>query len=248
MKSLLGMPDRAIEKQKEQKAAFLSTLEGTQEQLRDAGINYRIIGSLATHAHLGNRSSVSIPPLDYNRPGAATADQSIPDIDIIVPRVDLPAARQIRQDVLDTEFPVKIGLAVPTTEIDFLPDESASFLTHKNLRVPVSTELFHAEMVSLDGVDIQTIPLDTLFHTYGTFGGMIRHKDLPLLRELAKNNPESSEDTQQFHTYQRARRSASPGEYRFGRAVEAFNERVSPRVRNEFFKYALKAADILGKR
>lgn len=232
-----------------QKTAFLDQLAGVQETFREKGIDYRIIGSLASHAFLGSDGAEGVPSLNFNREGAATPDQRVPDIDLIVPRDDLPVAREMRKKLIESSFPVKLGLANPTTEIDFLPKEDASLLTHKDMALPVSNELFRSETVPLHGVDIQTVPLDTLIHTFGTFGGKIRHKDVALLYALMRANDEPSDpETAVFHKYQKERRRRSPGQYLFLRTVEAFDAKAPRRLRNEMYRCALKAADILGKR
>lgn len=232
-----------------QKAAFLDQLADVQDTFHEKGIDYRIVGSLASHAFLGANGVEGVPPLDFNRKGAATPDQRVPDIDLIVPRDDLPGAREIRKKLLESSFPIKLGLANPTTEIDFLPEEEASFLTHKDIALPVSSELFRSETVPLHGVDLQTIPLDTLVHTFGTFGGKIREKDMPIISALIRANPNPPHpETAVFHQYQKERRKKSPGRYRFDRVVEGFNKKAPRRLRNEMYRCALKAADILGKR
>lgn len=231
----------------ESKEAFLHQLDAVQEQFRSEGIDYRIVGSLASHALIGANSD--IPEVSFNRPGAATPDQRVPDIDMVVPRKNLSAARDIRQQTIDSNFPIKIGLAIPTTEIDFRPYDETSSLTHKSINLPISNKLFQAEMASFHGVDIQTVPTETLLHTFGTFGGKIRHKDLPIIRALMRSNPHAhNPETDVFHEFQQLRRKISPGEYRLGRTIEAIEEKVPRRLRNELYKYALKGADVLGKR
>jgi hypothetical protein len=234
----------------QRKHAFLNTLTEVQDEFEKKGIDYRIIGSLASHAYLGLELDDDVTPLDYDRKGAATADQQVPDIDMIVPRVDLSGAREIRANTLTSAQPVKLGLANPTTEIDYRPDGDQSFLTHKNIHLPVASELFRAEEgISLEGVPIKTIPLDTLIHTFGTFGGKVRQKDLPIIKALMRKSDQSSDPrTDVFHDFQSLRRELSPREYKFSLAVETFNNKAPRRLKNELYRVALVAADILGKR
>lgn len=234
----------------QRKEAFLSTLDEVQGELTQKGIDYRIIGSLASHAHLFPDTPTTVKPLDYNRKGAVTPDQRVPDIDLIVPRSDLPEARRIREHFLETPFPVKLGLANPTTDIDYRPDEDESFLTHKSVTIPVDNDLLRPEDgVSLEGVPIKTVPLDTLIHTYGTFGGTVREKDLPIIKALMrKSNAPSDPRINAFHTFQKERRKVSPIEHRFSLATEAFSSKAPRWLRNELMRAALIAADLTGRR
>lgn len=233
----------------QQKDAFLTTLADVQAEFQQKGIEYRIIGSLASHAYLDPIPG-AIAPLNYNRAGAATADQRVPDIDLIVPRADLAGAREIRAHTLHADQPVKLGLANPTTDIDFRPDEEVSYLTHKHIALPVDNELLRAETdLSLEGTPIQTIPLETLIHTYGTFGGHIRQKDMPTLKALIKQaDTPFAPGMKVFHDFQKERRKTSPNEYMALLAAEAFESHVPRIVRNEMFRVALVAATLMGKR
>lgn len=233
----------------QRKEAFLETLANVQEELDGKGIDYRVIGSLASHAYLDSPST-EITPLNYDRPGAACPDQKVPDIDLIVPRADLVEARKIRTKALTGIQPVKVGVAIPTTDIDFRPGESESFLTHKDITLPVDSDLFRVqEDVSLEGVPIKTMPIDTLAHTYGTFVGRVRQKDMPIIKELIrKSDGPPDPRTRVFHEFQRQRRKRSPGEHRFNLAFQAFEDNTPRRMRNEMYRAALVAADLLGKR
>lgn len=241
MKQLNLPPDERMK-------AFHDTLANIQDEFNAKGIDYRIIGSLASHALLDSGQN-DIPPLNYDRKGAATPDQRVPDIDLIVPRTDLVGAREIRANALKGIQPVKLGLANPTTEIDFRPDEDQSYLTHKDISLPVESELFRAEEATLEGTPIKTVPIDTLVHTFGTFGGRVRQKDIPVIKALIRQNDAPSDPrTDVFHEFQSQRRKTSPGEHRRSLAIEAVTSRVPDRLRNEFYRVALIAADVLKMR
>lgn len=244
------MANHSSAQYEQQREAFLGQLNAAQERLRERGVDFRVIGSVASHAYLQELGGDNaLPPLDYDRPGAATLDQRVPDIDMIVPRQDLSVARELRTQLGESDFPVKLGFAASTTEIDFRPGETHSYLTHKDIRVLVDNELLDVRTPTLDGVAVQTLPLDTLTHTYGVFGGKVRRKDMPVMKELirAKTGP-SDPRTEAFHQYHRERRRRSPGQYRVDRTIEYAKGAVSPRIRNELYKHALKAADLLGRR
>lgn len=232
----------------ERKDAFLDTLAEVQDEFDQKGIDYRIIGSLASHAYLDANHN-DIPPLNFNRKGAATPDQQVPDIDLIVPRADLAGAREVRTKALTKVQPVKLGLANPTTEIDFRPDEDTSFLTHKDVILPVDSDLFSAEEAKLEQVPIQTVPINTLVHTFGTFGGRVRQKDVPIIKALIREGDSPVDPrTKVFHDFQLQRRKRSPGEHRRSLVIEAVTNKAPARLRNEFYRAALVAADILKMR
>lgn len=72
---------------------FLDGLVELQDMFESRGVEYRIIGSLATSAYTEDPGSCS---LDFNRKGAVKLDQRVPDIDLIVPRSELPIVREFR--------------------------------------------------------------------------------------------------------------------------------------------------------
>lgn len=233
----------------QRKDAFFETLIQVQGEFDRKGIDYRIIGSLASHAYLGPNEE-NVASLDYNRKGAATPDQKVPDIDLIVPRSDLKGAREMRSRALKTLQPVKLGLANPTTDIDFRPNEPESFLTHKDIALPVDSDLFRIEEgISLEDVPIQTVPINTLIHTFGTFGGIVRRKDISIIEALKRKSDEPLDPRMSvFRDFQDQRRVVSPVEHHRLLAIQAFNERAPRRVRNELYRVALVGADMLGKR
>jgi hypothetical protein len=65
---------------------FLDDLALTQEWFDAKGIDYRVVGSVAASAYLDPPGHTS---LDFDRQGASTASQRVPDIDLI--EIDLRA-------------------------------------------------------------------------------------------------------------------------------------------------------------
>lgn len=231
---------------------FLDQLAATQERLVKDEVDYRIVGSLATQAYL-EEAGQQIAPLDFDREGAYTPDQRVPDIDIVVPRHDLEKARRIREDLLRSAFPIKMGLALPSGEIDFRPDEESSYLTHGDMAMAVRNELLAQRYTSYAGVPIQTVAPDTLLHTYGSFGGKVRAKDIARIKSLAAltsgaENSRPHVEFEPFHDFLRYRQ-ANPGYLSVaGNMFERVTNHMSPRARNKLAHHALKAASLLGKR
>lgn len=201
--------------------AFANVLHDVQETLHDKSIDFRIIGSLAASAYIDGPEANS---LDFNRVAASPAER-VPDIDLIVPKGDLPELRQYRSELLAGAFPVKLGIAVPATTIDFRPSETVSYLRDGKLEVPFYTSVLDPVTVPFMGDTMQTISAKSLLHTYVTVGGKLRPVDMPRVRALShiaqtdETNHES--DYANFHEYIRARQAHPSISHRARGAVEA---------------------------
>ncbi|MDB5183669.1 MAG: hypothetical protein JWO07_350 [Candidatus Saccharibacteria bacterium] len=194
--------------QKASEEAYFKAVEQTQQKMDQAGIDFRIIGSLATNALIAATGGDS-EPMKFHRSYAVDPEQALPDIDVIVPRADLKRARAIREEMARAEVPVGIGLAASSSEIDFRPDEEQSYLTHGGEMIPVSNSILEAQEVPFHGADVRTLPIDTQLHTYGTFGGTVRVKDMPAIRQLIalRGKHASDKDFKPFHEFMRIRRT-----------------------------------------
>lgn len=171
--------------------AFLEALAVTQEELEKRGVDYRVIGSIAVHAWLQGSEVLR-------------SHDSPSDIDLIVPRGEqLEAARGVRRDIGES-FGVKVGLSLPSTEVDLRPDAPTSFLTHRgsSIKVPVPSRLFAVRDQAYQGVPIKTVDPRTLLHTYAM---PLRRQDIWKVRNLQRISitdsayPES--DYREFHDF-----------------------------------------------
>lgn len=124
-----------------------------QEALRTSSIDFRIIGSIAA-AGYGVVCPEGTPPSVES------------DIDVIVPRYDLIAARALRKKFEKSNRPIKLGVAVPTMQVDFRPEEIESYLTVGPHALTIDTEAFASTERSFMGVDITTVPINTLHQIY----------------------------------------------------------------------------------
>jgi len=226
---------------------FLDTLNEVQSEFRRRGIECRVIGSLATSAYIEPPVACS---LDFNRSGAHTVDQRVPDIDLVVPRHSLPEARDYRDTLARSSFPVKVGLALPTSVIDFRPEESTSYLTHgRRVEVPVSSDVFKPVQRVLLGVPITTVSARTLYHSYHLLGPA-RRRDRSKLERLAsimEDEPTDDADVA-FQRFTNARRD-NPSPVRSAvRAAEALVDLLPPVGRQKIRHYALPIASALGLR
>lgn len=175
-------------------ALFLEKLECVQTWLADKNIEHRIIGSLATECFVESPGG-----LDFDRPGDAP-HQRIPDVDLLVPRADVPAIAEAKTFFLN-DVGIKVGFSVSEHIFDLRPDEGESFLTFSDGRsqpidrppLPVETSLFEPHRASLLGVPITTLDPSTLFHTYVTIGNRLRVRDTPRLIALGRHIMSSGE-------------------------------------------------------
>lgn len=181
--------------------SFLETLDIAQGQFDKHGIEYRIIGSVAASAYLEADEDCS---LNFNRPEARTAYQRVPDIDLIVPRSAVPYMKTVRRELLTQQQPVKLGLVFSQSTIDYRPQEAWSYLNHGSTTLPIDSQLFVATKKELLGVSITTLSPQTLLHTYGTFGGKLRHKDFQTvvgLARLARSMPQYEYNEADYHNF-----------------------------------------------
>lgn len=140
------------------KAAFLDQLGNVGNEMNRHSVPYRVIGSIAVAGY-------GLAEPSFARESVEPTER-IPDIDLVVPRIDLKAAREVRERILGTSFPVKIGLAIPSLQIDMRPEAEWSYLTHGRHSVAVDQRLFDSEHRTYDGVPFDTVPVDTLRHIY----------------------------------------------------------------------------------
>lgn len=187
--------------------AYFEAVDYVHHELDARDIDFRVVGSLASHALI--RSAGGEPsPLRFQRPYAIEASQALPDIDIIVPRENYGDLKQMREELAEAEISVSLGLAASRTEIDFRPGEDASYLTHGETQFRVSNEVMQPQYLPVGTTWVRTLSLDTHLHTYGTFGGLIRRKDLATVKALDSFSgkiPHS--DLQPFHDFSKHRKA-----------------------------------------
>jgi hypothetical protein len=122
--------------------------------------------------------------VSFDRPGAYDETQKIPDIDLLVPREHAAKLEQYAERSRNSDFPVKIETV--NGYVDYRPDQPHSYLTHRDLKFPVPTELFSPSKAAFLGQEITTVDPRVLLHSFGTIGGVIRKKDVPKIVSLAE--------------------------------------------------------------
>ena len=159
---------------------FLDKLANLEQRLEDKQVPYALFGSLAASAYIDQGQS-----LDFNRPHAHEPTERVPDIDLLVPRASLERIKPYIDDVRHSDFPVKIDTFWAESWIDLRPDAEYSYLTHREVRLPVRTELFSPCKARLLGQEITTLDPRTLLGLYGTVG-VLRKQDVPRITGLIK--------------------------------------------------------------
>lgn len=219
--------------------SFLDSLTSTQEWLNKKGIEYRIIGSVAASAYLDPAGHSS---LNFNRPGARSMAERVPDIDLIVPRGDLPEARKYRDRLTD----IKLGLALPTRYIDFRPEDETSYLTHNNRAFPFKTTVLDASHQELLGVPITTLSPAALVNTYFT----IRERDRSKVKGLsnaAKHQSTGANKPQDYLPFQEFREDLVSNSSLLEVSVDTtvkMLESLPPPIRTRAFRCALVLANL----
>jgi hypothetical protein len=213
----------------EVKKFFPLKLAEAQAWLRANGVEYRVLGSVATSSYLDGNSHSS---LDFGRKGAFEAHQRMPDVDVVIPMADIPRV-QVYRDQLekDPEFPINLEILPAQCHFDFRPDEETTDLVHRRLHVPVPTRLFNPVERIFLGTPIVTVDPNTLFHTYVLLGGMLRDKDYRgaagLARIIRDGGSEFAEaEYQPFHRFLAERTCQYPSYQRYRIAAHYVRNRV----------------------
>lgn len=163
---------------------FAAKITQVQRLLDESGIPHRLLGSVATYAHIQHATNWR---LNFERSRWLPRHQRIPDLDYLVPISHLEAAERLRQGLLrNREYPVNLELLSAITHFDWRPGDEYSYITHRNLRVPFQSSLFDLAIVELDGASVHTIPPRSLLHIYVTMGATLRAKDREPVRALAR--------------------------------------------------------------
>jgi len=180
---------------------FIEKVVEVEDWFAQHDIEHRVIGSLATSAYLGT-------PVNFNRPPSSHPEERVPDIDVIVPRKALPAVREYREQLLESEFPISLGLSFPSRFVDMRPNEASSYLTGHKHNFEVPSETFQPVTKELMGVDIMVPTVDTLYYTH-LMVGLIRKKDQAKVADLknmvAANVHAHGDQYQNFENFVRQR-------------------------------------------
>ncbi len=217
----------------------------------DSELDYRIVGSLATAAYIDPDAE----NLDFNRYGAVTDSQRVPDIDILVPRDQLQAARACRELIGKEGISIKLGLAAASSTIDYRPDQDESFLTHRSITTPVASKLFAPVTKELVGANVVTVDPNTLLHTYVTFGGTLRPKDIApssqlasLIREDVTVSEYKEAEYASFHDFIKQRSARYPIEMKMRNIAERTLASMPAGMRGKALSYASPVAALLKQR
>ncbi|MDQ3064897.1 MAG: hypothetical protein M3Q36_01350 [bacterium] len=157
-------------------ALFSEQYAQTREFFDKRGVPFYSIGSVAASAYLD-------AALDLHRLSPDPAMQ-VPDFDLVVPRSDLPLAREYREKLAHSSFPVRVGLAIPSQAVDWQPDRDVSLLTSGSKVVPVQSDVLTPVNESSRYGMVRTVDPQVLLEHYGIVMGRIRQKDKPVMQGL----------------------------------------------------------------
>jgi hypothetical protein len=184
--------------------------------------------------------------LRFGQPGAVTAADRVPDIDVIVPRNDLAEVRSYRDSLTD----VKLGVGMPSRFIDFRPGDETSYLTHNDKQIAFETRLFDPVRQEVLGVPITTLSPAALVNTYISVREKHRER-VAALSELAAEEWQYSGDSEEFAPFKEWMDSWSTNRSVMDKTVDAtvrMMERLPAPVRARAFRCALALASIANLR
>lgn len=232
--------------------SFFETLQDVQGRLDSAGVEYRVLGSIGTAALLQGTAFDGAIPLNFDRPGAYTPDQKVPDIDLLLPRGDIKFGQELRERYLGQILPVKMGVAMGIMIYDFRPDQPTSYLRYGKVEHAFDSAVFEPKIAKLGDVDVKTLSADALLHTFVTSGSLLRKKDVPAARALAalatEKGAEHDAKFGPFHDFISDRNRLYPAVRRRSVVHEAVKRHAPPRAYNIAMTSALKIASKLGRR
>ncbi len=205
-------------------------LGDTCQRLERAGVDYRVVGSLAVAAYLGERCKVKIR-----------------DVDILTLTENLGLIRKLQLEFDDKymgskgkRIRVDLGAVIESDgeihridRVEILPQLLANigrvgsgyFLYYNHLTLSIKEEVMKPVNQCFGGEEFITVPPETLLHLYITRGGSLKPKDLKKIKDLArytKQHPTPSlvhADYEPFHDFAKKMRLDYPLENLFFRIL-----------------------------
>ncbi|HJZ05626.1 hypothetical protein A2634_05425 [Candidatus Amesbacteria bacterium RIFCSPHIGHO2_01_FULL_48_32] len=196
-------------------------LDDIRRRLETAGVDCRVVGSLAVAAYLGDGYKVKIRDVDIlaltNNLGLICELQSRFDDEYMGSkgkkiRVDLGAVIKSDGEIHRIDR-VKI---LPQLLANIGRDDSGYFLYCNHLTLPIKDEIMKPVNQCFGEEKFITVPPETLLHLYFTRGGSLKPKDLKKIKDLArytKRHPTPGlvhEDYEIFHEFAKKMRRDYP--------------------------------------
>src|SRR3989344_4882144 len=163
-------------------------------RLEQANLDYRIVGSTAVAAYLGEGANVEIRDVDVICFAVNAADvrtlQSDLDKDHTrsngrLLRVDLSAV--ISQGDGESTEMVDQPIFLPKLLVNIGRNKDGYYLVYNNSRNSIKNDVMQPIALPFRGTTIKTIPPETLLHLYITRRGCLRPKDISKVRGLARH-------------------------------------------------------------
>lgn len=217
-------------------------------ELERRSLDYRAIGSVAMALH-------GIAPVDLAARDAVDEIDKRPDLDIILPRAELVGAREVRELFARRESPMKLGLAIPSMQVDLHPDAVDSRLTWGRHSLDIPTDVFTATDGRVGDVMVRSIPPETLRHFYssmspkGAGGEKYRQKLDKFDAALGADVPHEPDDSLGvFHEYANLMQQHDPISRQSMELFHRLTAGMTLEQRNRMRHVAFKLADLAGWR
>jgi len=208
-----------------------SWFEVVFSRIEHANLDYRVVGSTAIAAYLGEHANVRMRDIDvicFTRNAAtvrmlqAEFDRKHTQLPNGSLRVDLSASI-FQGDGFGVER-VAHPITLPKLLVNIGKDNNGYCVNYNDLREPINEKVMQPVQLPFAETTITTIPPETLLHLYIARGGSLKPKDMPKLRKLARfcaNHPTKGlvhSDFEVFHRFAARMRSDYPWQtslYRF---------------------------------
>jgi hypothetical protein len=228
------------------RVSFLASLARLERWLDAEQIPYAVFGSVAAAAWTDQGAS-----LDFDRLGARDPAEKMPDIDLLVPRASLDRVTRYARAARHGDFPVSIDTFWSECWIDFRPGSQLSYLTHREIRMPVWTGLFAPARARLLGQQVAVLDPRTLLHLYGTVG-VARRRDTARIAALTEalatgtlTSRFTDQDFEAFGSFTVARHHRYPLFFAAKRAWVTLTDALPPRASQALTHHVqLRANDV----
>jgi len=175
--------------------------------IEHANLDYRVVGSTAIAAYLGEHANVRMR-----------------DIDVICFTRNAATVRMLQAEFDRKHTQLAHPITLPKLLVNIGRDNNGYCVNYNDLREPINEKVMQPVQLPFAETTITTIPPETLLHLYIARGGSLKPKDMPKLRKLAgfcANHPTKGlvhSDFEVFHRFAARMRSDYPWQtslYRF---------------------------------
>ncbi len=164
-----------------EKEHYLNSLKEITLFLDEKRIEYRLVGSTAIYYWIYNG--------DMSKYRFTYRDGSVRDIDIVIFG---PLSEEDQKDInrkikgIYERYGVDIQVTDNVVYKYIHNGQSRFYLKYRDVMVSVPKEVWQIKKVHINGIEIKSLPPETLFHLFVVLGGILRKKDIYKIYPLAR--------------------------------------------------------------